>query len=47
MERRYAKRPTVWGVAMEVPEIVLVAVSLPIQVERMFKPGPNTSTHFP
>ena len=27
-----------WGEAMEVPEMVLVAVSLPIQVERMFKP---------
>ena len=27
-----------WGEAMEVPEMVLVAESLPIQVETMFKP---------
>jgi hypothetical protein len=28
----------VWGEAVEVTELVLIAVSVPIQVERMFKP---------
>lgn len=46
-ERRYASMPAVWGEAMEVPEIVLVAVGLPVQVDLMFKPGANTSTHLP
>ena len=36
-----------WGLAMEVPEMVLL-VSLPaFQVERMLSPGAKTSTHFP
>lgn len=38
MERRYARRPAVWGEAIEVPEMVLVAWSPPVQVDKMFKP---------
>ena len=37
-ERRWVRRPAVWGDAMEVPEMVLVANSDTIQVKRMFKP---------
>ena len=29
------------------PDRVAVAVGLPLKVDRMFKPGPNTSTHRP
>jgi hypothetical protein len=36
-----------WGEAIEVPEITLVAVSLPIQVERMLRPGAKMSLHLP
>ena len=32
------RRPAVWGDAIEVPEMMLVAVSDPTQVEKMFKP---------
>ena len=37
-ERRWVRRPAVWGDAMEVPDMVLVADLDMIQVERMFKP---------
>ena len=37
-ERRWVRRPAVWGDAMDVPEMVLVANSDTIQVKRMFKP---------
>jgi hypothetical protein len=30
MERRYARRPAVWGEAMEVPESVVTALVEPI-----------------
>lgn len=36
-----------WGEAIEVPEILLVAYLLPIQVERMLRPGAKMSLHFP
>jgi hypothetical protein len=32
---------------MEVPLMVLTAVGLPVQVERMFRPGAKTSTQGP
>lgn len=32
---------------MEVPEMVFVAVLEPVQVERMLRPGANTSTQVP
>jgi hypothetical protein len=32
---------------MDVPLMVLVASLLPIQVERMFRPGAKISTHLP
>ena len=47
MERRYARRPAVWGDAMEVPDMVVVAVVLPMYVERMFKPVENILDHRP
>lgn len=31
----------------EVPEMVLIAVLLPIQVDWMLRPGPKMSTHLP
>ena len=37
-ERRYAMRPEAWAAAIEVPEMVLLAVLLPIQVERIVRP---------
>jgi hypothetical protein len=36
-----------WGEAMEVPEMVLTAYLLPIQVDRMFRPGAKMSVHLP
>jgi len=42
-----AATPATNGVAMEVPEIVLVAVSLPIQAERICDPGAKISTTGP
>jgi hypothetical protein len=36
-----------WGVAIDVPEMVLVAVEEPIQAERMFSPGAKMSTTSP
>jgi hypothetical protein len=38
MERRYARRPAVCGEAMDVPEMVLTAVELPVQVDLMLRP---------
>ena len=46
-ERKYAIRPATWGDAIEVPEILFVAVRDPIHVERISNPGANTSTHSP
>ena len=34
-----------WGDAMEVPDMVVVAVVLPMYVERMFKPVENILDH--
>lgn len=39
--------PAVWGEAIEVPEMVLVAVFEPIQVDKILKPGAKTSTQVP
>jgi hypothetical protein len=39
MERRYARRPAVCGEAMDVPEMVLTAVGVPVHVDLMFKPA--------
>jgi len=39
--------PVTCGVAIEVPLMVLVAVSLVYQAEVMFKPGANISVHEP
>ena len=36
-ERRWVRRLAVWGDAMEVPEMVLVANLDMVQVKRMFK----------
>jgi hypothetical protein len=36
-----------WGEAIEVPEMVLVAYLLPIQVDRMLRPGAKMSVHLP
>lgn len=38
MEMRYASIPAVCGHAIEVPESVVVALSLPTYVDKMFKP---------
>lgn len=42
-----AATPGTCGVAIEVPEIVFVAVSLAFQDEVMLEPGAKTSTHVP
>jgi len=42
-----AQMPATCGVAIEVPEIVLVAVEEPIQAEVTLLPGSNTSTQDP
>ena len=42
-----AATPTTCGVAMLVPEMVLVAVSLVFQDEVMLEPGAKTSTQVP
>ena len=39
--------PATCGVAMLVPEIVMLAVSLSNQPDKMAEPGANTSTHEP
>lgn len=46
-ERRYAIKPATWGEAIEVPEIVFVALVDPVHAERISLPGANTSTHLP
>lgn len=42
-----AAAPTTCGVAIEVPEMVLVAVSLVFQDDLMLEPGAKTSTRLP
>jgi hypothetical protein len=44
---KYAPRPTMWGVAMEVPEIVLVSVVELIHVDKISEPGAKISTTEP
>jgi hypothetical protein len=41
---KYAPRPATCGDAIEVPEMVFVAVDEPIQVERISLPGANMLT---
>ncbi len=45
--RYRAATPATWGVAMEVPLMVLLALLLPIQAEVMLEPGANTSRQEP
>ena len=45
--RYSAAAPTTCGVAIEVPEIVFVAVGLVYHDDVMFTPGPKMSTHVP
>jgi hypothetical protein len=45
--RYSAALPTTWGVAIDVPLMVLVAVSLVFQSEVMPEPGANRSTQVP
>src|SRR5713101_6252057 len=45
--RYSAATPVVWGAAIDVPLIVLVAVSLVFQADVMRTPGANQSTHLP
>ena len=40
---RYATKPQTWGEAIEVPEMVLLAESDPIQAEVMSEPGAKAS----
>src|ERR1044072_1928885 len=47
LSKNKAATPATCGVAMEVPEIVLVAVSLVFQDEVMLDPGAKISTHVP
>jgi len=42
-----AAMPATWGHAMDVPEIVLVAVFEPIQADMMLLPGANVCTQVP
>ena len=42
-----ATTPATWGVAIEVPEMVLVAVVLLIHAEVMLEPGAKMSRHVP
>lgn len=44
---RYSASPVMWGVAIEVPEIVLEALVPPIQAEVMLVPGARMSTTEP
>ena len=46
-EMRYATRPATCGVAIEVPEMLFVAVVEPIQVEVTPVPGAKISTTEP
>ena len=43
----YATRPATWGVAMDVPDIVLTLLSDPIQALVIRSPGAKTSTTEP
>jgi len=47
VSKNRAATPATCGVAIEVPEIVFVAVSLVFQDEVMLEPGAKTSTHVP
>ena len=47
VSRKSAATPATCGVAIEVPEIVLVAVSLEFQDDVMLLPGAKMSTHVP
>ena len=47
LSRNKAATPATCGVAMEVPEMVLVAVSLVFHDEVMLDPGAKISTHVP
>jgi hypothetical protein len=42
-----AATPATCGVAIDVPDRMLVAVELPIHAEVMSEPGANRSTHLP
>lgn len=42
-----AATPAIWGVAIEVPLMVLVAVVLLFQADVMLLPGPKISRHVP
>ena len=45
--RNRAATPVTCGVAIDVPEIVLVAISLVFHDDVMLEPGAKTSTHVP
>ena len=47
VSKKRAATPATCGVAIEVPEIVFVAVSLVFQDEVMLEPGAKMSTHVP
>ena len=47
VSRKSAATPATCGVAIEVPEIVLVAVSLVLQADVMLEPGAKISTQVP
>ena len=47
VSKNRAATPATCGVAIEVPEIVFVAVSLVFQDEVMLEPGAKMSTHVP
>jgi hypothetical protein len=47
VSRNSAATPVTCGVAIEVPEIVFVAVSLVFQDDVIFDPGAKMSTHVP
>ena len=42
-----AATPATWGLAMDVPLMVLMAVVLVCQAEVILEPGANTSTQVP
>ena len=47
IERTRAAKPATWGDAIEVPEMVFVAVLPEIQAEVICEPGAHMSTHEP
>ena len=47
LARKSAATPATCGLAIEVPLIVLVSLSLPIQAEVISEPGAKTSTQEP